>query len=278
MSTWVVMPSDDDVIHKNNKYIDKIWKNGKWRYIYDDVKSKVKNAIGKDQKHKLVIANQNVEFAEKYKENAYKRMHNLIKNDLDTKRSNLPKEQKEVVLQTNDSRIKRNKEDINSAERGVKEYKTKQKAAQEAYNKTLLGKIDQVKDAGLKAWDNFTSLFKKSKSSSPVTNKTYSKVQYTPSYSTKKSPTTSTRGTAYTPSYKTKPTTSSRGTAYTPSYGSYKQPSGNARSANSFLKNSNKKISGGLASSVFKQNSGIVGAGVGSEAANMEKKRKKKRG
>lgn len=48
MSTWMIVPSDDDMMHKLNfhKYIDKVMgKNGKWRYIYEDTKKKVKNKV-----------------------------------------------------------------------------------------------------------------------------------------------------------------------------------------------------------------------------------------
>lgn len=34
MSTWAIIPADEDVIHSSHKYIDKIMgKNGKWHRV-----------------------------------------------------------------------------------------------------------------------------------------------------------------------------------------------------------------------------------------------------
>lgn len=245
MSTWVVMPSDDDVIH-GHKYIDKIMgKNGKWRYIYYRAKTKAKNAIGVGQKGRLERAKANVVTAEAHR-NAF---------------GNFTGNGKPIYLDK------------------VIETKREEKKAQEAYDKTLLGKIDQVKDSGLKAWDSFISLFKKEENPSRrVTN--WSKgEQYTPSYSTK--PTTATRGTAYSPSGKTTVTNnSSKGTSYTPSYTSKTKKSNTMNAVNKMtnkyngLSNSNNTLQNGLARKLKSQSNGVSAA---SNATSFIKKKKKKK-
>lgn len=189
MSTWYITPTSEDVMHGSHKYIDKIWKNGKWRYVYYRTKIKAKNVIGVGQKKRLERANENVKTANK--------SHEVIKNWTSYLRERGDKESLNNVM----------KENLEEFEK-VQKAKRRQKRAQEAYDKTLLGKIDQVKNIGLKAWDKFTGLFDNVKTT--VTNKgaiqtrsglltkkhryvvktgapgSMIKTQYTPSYSTKK--------------------------------------------------------------------------------------------
>lgn len=274
MSTWVIIPSDDDIEHSFHKYIDKIrTASGKWRYIYYKAKKKANRFIGTEQKNKLDRANIDYEGAKENQKGARKATHKFIENELKYKRFGIGMDDHEK--EKLESSREWHKEDMNAADRIVEKTKRKQEAAQEAYDKTLLGKIDQVKDAGLKAWDSFTSLFKKETSNSRTVTNNNKGTAYTPSYSTKKSPTTLTRGTAYSPSYKKGPTTSSRGTAYTPPN---TQPRLNIRtsSATSFMRNNSNKASsnkGGLVSS-SKQNPGVA---IGADVINKDKKKKRRR-
>lgn len=259
MSTWVIMPSDDDIEHSFHKYIDKIrTASGKWRYIYYKSKKNVRNAIGLNQKKKLEIAEGGLQ----------KAANKLKKSD-----------------------SKNVQKDYDAA----KQYKEKYDKRKEEFNDTLLGKIDSVKDKGLKIFDNIfgTNLSKDdlSKVNLRTTNERYIPEDIIKEtvisekriigangfggYKPKKGPTTSTRGTAYTPSYKKGPTTSSRGTAYTPPN---TQPRLNIRtsSATSFMRNNSNKASsnkGGLVSS-SKQNPGVA---IGADVINKDKKKKRRR-
>lgn len=258
MSTWVIMPSDDDIEHGFHKYIDKIrTASGKWRYIYYKTKKNARNAVGLNQKKKLEIAEGGLK----------KSVDKLEKSD--------------------NSNVQKNYD-------AAKQHKEKYDKRKEEFNNTLLGKIDSVKNKGLKIFDDLfgTNLSKEdlSKVNLRHTNKHYIPEDTIKEnvisekkiigangfggYKPKKGPTTSTRGTAYSPSGKTTVTNkNSGGTAYSPKY----QSSGRQRATN-FMKNASKKTNDG-------NKVGMVGfalkkypnAAIGSDLFNEDKKKKRKR-
>mgnify|MGYP003300900078 CR=1 FL=1 len=118
MSTWAIIPSDDDIEHSFHKYIDKIrTASGKWRYIYYKTKKNARNAVGLNQKKKLEIAESGLK----------KAINKLEKSDY----NNVQKDYDAAV-----------------------QYREKYDKRKEEFNNTLLGKISSVKDEGLKIFDS----------------------------------------------------------------------------------------------------------------------------
>lgn len=98
MSTWMIVPSNDDMMHKLNfhKYIEKVkTKSGKWRYIYNRAKKKVKEAVGLQQREKLVNAEKEVN---KLKSGAYKNSNNVNALKILKERSKAVKEYQKTFL------------------------------------------------------------------------------------------------------------------------------------------------------------------------------------
>ena len=178
----MIVPSEEDIEHKYHKYIDKVrGKNGKWRYIY----SKAKSVVGITQKKNLEQANKDLRSAKNNK-NLHRGILLDIRSDNWDKTEN-GKVMEEKWMESNSAAVSK-----------LQEAKRNQKSAQDEFNKTLLGKIDQVKSAGLKMWD---SLFKDSKpvetvtnrgittkypSGNSITDKYENKSQYNPDYRKKK--------------------------------------------------------------------------------------------
>ena len=149
MSTWVIIPKDDDVVHGFHKYLSKEWVNGKWKYIYYDakrqaknVKNKFKNMIGINQKKTLETANRKLQEAES--------KHRDSKNMTRDARKYMDKESQRNATENNAKRANE-----------VVRLKNVQKGVQNAYDKTLLGKVDKIKNAGSRAINKVTKTIDK---------------------------------------------------------------------------------------------------------------------
>lgn len=117
MSTWAIFPSEEDIIHKSHKYLErKRGKNGKWQYIYKRAKNKVKKAVGLEQKEKLELSGKG--------------------------------------LQNNINRLKNaNINNVQSLYEATKDAKDIFLNNKSEFENTFLGKINNVKEKGLQAFD-----------------------------------------------------------------------------------------------------------------------------
>ena len=195
MSTWMIVPSDYDLEHGFHKYIDKVMgPNGKWRYIYEKVKTGVSKAIGLDKRKKLEKAARNYYVAEGTKKYLQDKRDELNRSKY------LPKA---VKIQSSDSitaTIAANNENL-------QKHKNKFEKAKEAYKKTLAGSIENVIVEGKNAFNKIVSLFKKTPKTTTTNKSTNKGTYYNPGSTTKsKSTTTSTtKSTNTTSTSKRKP-------------------------------------------------------------------------
>ena len=137
------------LIHKrgeerdNHKYVKREWKNGKWKYWYEDVKDK----LGVDERQAL-----------KRKEDVLERQTAIYeKSKLEKKKSDirLKYEPNSTELQTE------NKKAANDAKRTQDRMNRFKKQAQDLadeYGKTPLGKVEKAIDSGVKAVDKLLGI------------------------------------------------------------------------------------------------------------------------
>lgn len=153
MSTWMIVPSDDDLEHGFHKYIDKVMgPNGKWRYIYKKAKNKVEKAVGLDKRRNMIKAAKGYAIAEGRKQYLYGE-RNKLKRDNIAVGASITNEEVQRLKDAYSIAIGKNYEII------VKQ-KNRFEKAKDAYKKTLLGSIENVFNEGKKAFNNFLNLFK----------------------------------------------------------------------------------------------------------------------
>lgn len=152
MSTWVIIPSDDDVMHKSHKYIEKVrTTKGGWRYIYKKPKYKTnsKNSFGLEERKKMKEAEKATEEAKNTHAN------NVAANEVARKNrmnSNLTEEQKKKASENAVNRI-------NESRQNVKKAEFDENRAFENYRTTKLGKLESSAKAGIQIIGDFIKTF-----------------------------------------------------------------------------------------------------------------------
>lgn len=162
MSTWMIIPKDDDVVHGFHKYLSKEWVNGKWKYIYYDAKRQAKNV-----KNKM--------------ENAVNRTKRKINKAIGVDERNSLERAKigkyYADIKNQGAKFDRLKGRDGAEERVVKTGRdlatqnTRVGNAQKKYDQTLLGKVDKIKNAASNAIDKVTGNDKKYYASNRITNR-----------------------------------------------------------------------------------------------------------
>lgn len=130
MSTWYIFPSEEDLQHAAfHKYIDRVWKNGKWQYIYNKAKHKatvgIKSAYSSAQRRMAMV-----------KRSAEKAIGVDKKRSLD--------------------RAKAGYQNSLGTDRASKQ-RSRVANARADYDQTLLGKAESMKNRGLNVFNKLKS-------------------------------------------------------------------------------------------------------------------------
>lgn len=169
MSNWMIIPEDSDLIHGlgGHKYIDRIWKNGKWKYIYYDAKKGARN----------------------------------LKNRAAKGLRGIQREAGNIIGTNQKAQLQRSQEAARRAnqrgdQRRAMELNKRSQENKKNYDNTLLGRLDQLKNKGAAAYNKLKTAVAPNKefhntvtNRGSVTKNGYSNVNngnritsYTPSY------------------------------------------------------------------------------------------------
>ena len=149
MNTWVIVPSDSDIIHGRFKYIEKVrTTKGGWRYIYKRPKYKTnaKNSFGVEERKKWKQKQDETKAAqekhsETLRQNEVARKHRLMTGT----------EQDKSVSTTR----------VNESRQNVRNAELAEDRAEQNYRTTTLGKMEYSAKAAGEIISDFLKTFPK---------------------------------------------------------------------------------------------------------------------